>query len=125
MRSDIERHVNSDSRWPDLGKMYSIALMRQHRTLVHRTARRVGDKMRAIRLAGPRDLCHVLHDVPREACADVADFCAAQWMRPLDVPGNARLHRRSIEQSIQDRKSTRLNSSHRCISYAVFCLKKK
>src|SRR5437879_11641977 len=27
--------------------------------------------------------------------------------------------------SLRDRKSTRLNSSHRCISYAVFCLKKK
>src|SRR5437763_2409748 len=27
--------------------------------------------------------------------------------------------------TIRDRKSTRLNSSHRCISYAVFCLKKK
>src|SRR5437763_13406687 len=26
---------------------------------------------------------------------------------------------------VSDRKSTRLNSSHRCISYAVFCLKKK
>src|ERR1017187_10089324 len=25
----------------------------------------------------------------------------------------------------RDRKSKRLNSSHRCISYAVFCLKKK
>src|ERR1017187_2721953 len=25
---------------------------------------------------------------------------------------------------LRDRKSTRLNSSHRCISYAVFCLKK-
>src|ERR1017187_2250009 len=25
---------------------------------------------------------------------------------------------------IVDRKSTRLNSSHRCISYAVFCFKK-
>src|SRR5437879_7862866 len=25
----------------------------------------------------------------------------------------------------RDRKSTRLNSSHRCISYAVFCLKKQ
>src|SRR5437764_11209908 len=25
----------------------------------------------------------------------------------------------------RDLKSTRLNSSHRCISYAVFCLKKK
>src|SRR5437879_1119724 len=29
------------------------------------------------------------------------------------------------EQLAEDRKSTRLNSSHRCISYAVFCLKKK
>src|SRR5437762_4449450 len=28
-------------------------------------------------------------------------------------------------QKAADRKSTRLNSSHRCISYAVFCLKKK
>src|SRR5437762_11571207 len=27
--------------------------------------------------------------------------------------------------NLEDRKSTRLNSSHRCISYAVFCLKKK
>src|SRR5437764_7631436 len=32
--------------------------------------------------------------------------------------------RRRCEAEI-DRKSTRLNSSHRCISYAVFCLKKK
>src|SRR5437764_11232274 len=29
------------------------------------------------------------------------------------------------QAEILDRKSTRLNSSHRCISYAVFCLKKK
>src|SRR2546430_6597118 len=28
-------------------------------------------------------------------------------------------------QAIEDRKSTRLNSSHSQISYAVFCLKKK
>src|SRR5258708_20456451 len=27
--------------------------------------------------------------------------------------------------SVRDRKSTRLNSSHQIISYAVFCLKKK
>src|SRR5437762_6629662 len=32
---------------------------------------------------------------------------------------------RSQLQQHRDRKSTRLNSSHRCISYAVFCLKKK
>src|SRR5687768_18226744 len=30
-----------------------------------------------------------------------------------------------IRISIEDRKSTRLNSSHGYISYAVFCLKKK
>src|ERR1017187_5358078 len=34
-------------------------------------------------------------------------------------------HSRILRQSWADRKSTRLNSSHRCISYAVFCLKKK
>src|SRR5437867_10718199 len=28
-------------------------------------------------------------------------------------------------KTTEDRKSTRLNSSHRTISYAVFCLKKK
>src|SRR2546422_7382818 len=30
-----------------------------------------------------------------------------------------------LREVIQDRKSTRLNSSHGYISYAVFCLKKK
>src|SRR2546421_7176057 len=32
---------------------------------------------------------------------------------------------RRVHKAIQDRKSTRLNSSHDQISYAVFCLKKK
>src|SRR5438067_9495381 len=31
----------------------------------------------------------------------------------------------NVDDSPQDRKSTRLNSSHVSISYAVFCLKKK
>src|SRR5437762_10077427 len=35
------------------------------------------------------------------------------------------LNARYFNHQLQDRKSTRLNSSHRCISYAVFCLKKK
>src|SRR2546421_2883831 len=30
-----------------------------------------------------------------------------------------------LQQKVEDRKSTRLNSSHDQISYAVFCLKKK
>src|SRR5436309_7517759 len=32
---------------------------------------------------------------------------------------------REVEADLEDRKSTRLNSSHVKISYAVFCLKKK
>src|ERR1039457_7321807 len=37
--------------------------------------------------------------------------------------GNAKA--RILRESVIDRKSTRLNSSHLVISYAVFCLKKK
>src|SRR3712207_7337585 len=36
-----------------------------------------------------------------------------------------RYHRRRYSYQVLDRKSTRLNSSHANISYAVFCLKKK
>src|SRR3712207_8756875 len=42
--------------------------------------------------------------------------------RPSRRPG---LHRRRRGLPAGDRKSTRLNSSHANISYAVFCLKKK
>src|SRR2546430_12277312 len=34
-------------------------------------------------------------------------------------------NRRAASRTARDRKSTRLNSSHSQISYAVFCLKKK
>src|SRR5437879_8591607 len=37
----------------------------------------------------------------------------------------ARGHAARHHDATGDRKSTRLNSSHRCISYAVSCLKKK
>src|SRR5438034_6214459 len=56
-------------------------------------------------------------DAKGSRCADVADVSA--WPRKL----------RSVQIRGQllllDRKSTRLNSSHTVISYAVFCLKKK
>src|SRR5690606_41671005 len=46
---------------------------------------------------------------------------------PLNDSGycNAHLDRLLRQARAQDRKSTRLNSSHVKISYAVFCLKKK
>src|SRR5262245_65320854 len=40
-------------------------------------------------------------------------------------PGGDRCDRDQRLEDVQDRKSTRLNSSHLGISYAVFCLKKK
>src|SRR2546426_3608276 len=42
-----------------------------------------------------------------------------------DSPPRARGGARLPELAGRDRKSTRLNSSHLVISYAVFCLKKK
>src|SRR5947207_10822736 len=57
---------------------------------------------------------------------------AAGVHRPSDDPARIELDpvvRRSAAlppgDSLVDRKSTRLNSSHTVISYAVFCLKKK
>src|SRR5437764_1599626 len=49
---------------------------------------------------------------------------------PLDIPPAKGMEPDTHEPmeavtDDKDRKSTRLNSSHRCISYAVFCLKKK
>src|SRR2546429_5919361 len=51
--------------------------------------------------------------VVREACVEVL-------VRELDRSGT-----QMLDASMLDRKSTRLNSSHGYISYAVFCLKKK
>src|SRR5258708_31283804 len=58
------------------------------------------------------------------------------WMAPSSAPGGlSNSHWQSIywgdgfwaqpDPADPDRKSTRLNSSHQIISYAVFCLKKK
>src|SRR5438270_7033336 len=48
------------------------------------------------------------------------DTLLAELAEALEVRG--RTHRWVV---VEDRKSTRLNSSHSQISYAVFCLKKK
>src|SRR5437763_8774954 len=51
------------------------------------------------------------------------DFTTVSGMEvnPLATPDDVA----NLDFEREDRKSTRLNSSHRCISYAVFCLKKK
>src|SRR5260221_6961450 len=56
--------------------------------------------------------------------------CGRRAARPTPtevarVPGCARRSSTRASSDRTDRKSTRLNSSHTVISYAVFCLKKK
>src|SRR5690625_6771165 len=48
------------------------------------------------------------------------EYQAARFSRSLIA-----LNLRDGDEVVKDRKSTRLNSSHVAISYAVFCLKKK
>src|SRR3712207_7687943 len=79
-------------------------------TTLFRSFRGLGDLLRAGGVGESLDLAR-LGDVPvlAEAAGQVA---------PRGAEGQHRAAR-------QDRKSTRLNSSHANISYAVFCLKKK
>src|SRR5207302_3222683 len=60
---------------------------------------------------------------PRHAAADRA--VARRRRRARLVPGAGRVRSHHHLRRQLDRKSTRLNSSHVKISYAVFCLKKK
>src|SRR5205814_8377312 len=79
-----------------------------------------------------------LHSFPTRRSSDLAD--SAHTVQHLmrrslrmgvvsremeTVVGGRVLHLAVTVSSLGDRKSTRLNSSHLGISYAVFCLKKK
>src|SRR3712207_8467225 len=59
--------------------------------------------------------------------ADVAAVCAefGVYCKPMRGGGSHYKIAHSRMPAKLDRKSTRLNSSHANISYAVFCLKKK
>src|SRR5699024_11419787 len=61
----------------------------------------------------------------REIARHVATW--SEWLlaRTADKPEQRDRGRRWSDPQRVDRKSTRLNSSHVSISYAVFCLKKK
>src|SRR5256885_8347423 len=60
---------------------------------------------------------------PRSTLFPYTTLFRSSRVRSLPDPGSPK--RRPSNHSDEDRKSTRLNSSHLVISYAVFCLKKK
>src|SRR5256885_3903638 len=63
----------------------------------------------------------------------VTTLCGGEPRSIAQLTGGSRMTRQAITKHLRvlenagilDRKSTRLNSSHLVISYAVFCLKKK
>src|SRR3712207_9437364 len=61
----------------------------------------------------------------REDCVVAAAGAPAHLLVRLEVLRGQLHERRRWRRPCADRKSTRLNSSHANISYAVFCLKKK
>src|SRR5690625_6683999 len=78
-----------------------------------------------------------LHSFPTRRSSDLSwPIAAKQPKQPgraissactitVPSPSETAFHRAKSLPSPADRKSTRLNSSHVAISYAVFCLKKK
>src|SRR2546427_2123693 len=67
-----------------------------------------------------------LHDA-LPISSEAPDFTAAprNWLKVASSMASASRARAACPRGGGDRKSTRLNSSHSQISYAVFCLKKK
>src|SRR5256886_9206495 len=51
--------------------------------------------------------------------------CYVPMLVNVSVEKSGTYQIRVVQEDLEDRKSTRLNSSHSQISYAVFCLKKK
>src|SRR5258708_25178300 len=75
-----------------------------------------------------RNRKHVIEFCSFQFIADDRHLKNAEAAATSSQTVNSVLYRRwipHIQRLLQDRKSTRLNSSHQIISYAVFCLKKK
>src|SRR2546430_10293820 len=77
---------------------------------------------------GDRVRAGVFGDVVQERGHHLDEWSLA-WETPLPQPldsyGAVLVFGGAMHADQEDRKSTRLNSSHSQISYAVFCLKKK
>src|SRR3712207_7368598 len=78
---------------------------------------------RSLGRQGLRDVPRLDPGLPEEARFDPPHADVPRGSR--DPPRGARRALRRDVHGQRDRKSTRLNSSHANISYAVFCLKKK
>src|SRR3712207_7370623 len=76
------------------------------------------DRLGPLRLAAPA------RERVRDDGLEVVDVVQVAVLELVDRRVEVARHR-EVDEEERDRKSTRLNSSHANISYAVFCLKKK
>src|SRR3712207_2485716 len=133
---------NMTASWPSMPSAAASARLRPAAAAVTGTLIRNEKRAASSRLR-PRKRPHVIVAPER----DTPGTSAAAWARPTpkaprgpslealsvlrptasatrnSAPTNTKL--KTTTQGERDRKSTRLNSSHANISYAVFCLKKK
>src|SRR2546421_9327144 len=99
--------------------------------MVQRVVIEVGGVQRDPRLLHPGCDEHEAERCNRDQDAPLPRACIRDGQHDQQEHGGREIenHRRAEilgdEQREEDRKSTRLNSSHDQISYAVFCLKKK
>src|SRR5438309_12078757 len=105
MHSKLVKHTRrvSDSRFTCCPFDVFFIYYRDHRDLHSFPTRRSSDLISMLPPPPP------IPDMKGSTTPRVAPTATAAWWSP----------------SCRDRKSTRLNSSHSSISYAVFCLKKK
>src|SRR5438477_12001664 len=122
-----------------LGPRLESKILRDRQTFVQLISRLVGDDLS--RTQGIIDYYQTLPDVSRILNSSNPQSAAQQWIGTTfyshpridgmfltgrdgrliaSIPYNPEMIGKDL-----DRKSTRLNSSHMSISYAVFCLKKK
>src|SRR5690625_6510746 len=88
----------------------------------------------AIAVTSASAICSLISSHPGHGSVPLAPDGHARTVRPVirsrrPLPSASIQQREGVghggDRSQEDRKSTRLNSSHVAISYAVFCLKKK
>src|SRR2546430_119574 len=108
---DLRREPAVGDRWQGCTQSAQLAVLARQGLVPHRAQLEVALRRAQARILGLQPLAAL------EALPDPAPGCGRGVHRELDgVSGG-------LQQVAQlDRKSTRLNSSHSQISYAVFCL---
>src|SRR3989449_34912 len=117
VRAALAAVAAREKRWADAAAQVRAAVAASRATLRHPYPREeLSDALTRFALEGPRQVADTLMQEATER--------RDGWSKLHELSAIAALRAGRCEEAVRDRKSTRLNSSHGYISYAVFCLKK-